>query len=694
MQKWRILGNVPGRGNCGYPQPMPFPSPAWYTMIHRAPDLTSMDATPRLPKLQPWYWAAPRIAIGLFLLAVLGLVWLLHRQDIEELRSGLISDTLWVEQNLHFHLSRSEEQLQQLAQDIWAAGMPANRIEPRIRSLLTNHPGIVRVNAIKLDGMPFRRGLGAGEVQADEGLLREQTRQAYYLSRSTGVPTYSASYESGGEWLFDLVVPHFREGRHTGSLVALFSMRKLLADQTPWWFTQKYRLSVIDENGAILASKSNVEAGEEALSHRIPFDPPGHGLVLVSTAYRAETSLPRNMLALAIVTLGAGVVASLWAQRRHLQRRLDAEQALSNEYAFRKAMEDSLSTGLRARDLQGRIIYVNPAFCRMTGFTAAELVGRLPPMPYWLPEEHEATLAAHHMSLAGQSPNEGVELRFRRKNGERFDVLIYEAPLINAEGRQTGWMGSVVDITERKRAEELVRQQQEKLQFTARLVTMGEMASSLAHEINQPLSAIASYTTGCINRLDAEDLPRAELREALCKLADQAQRAGRVIRRIYDFVRRSEPQRAPCAINGIVEDAIGLVEADARRRGMKIVQSLSESLPQIMADRVMIEQVLLNLMRNGMDAMQSVEAERRLLVVTTARHDKGLLVSVADRGTGIAREAAAHLFEPFYSTKPGGMGMGLNICRSIIEFHKGRLWVDANPEGGTIFRFTLPVEET
>jgi two-component system sensor histidine kinase DctS len=651
-----------------------------------------MDVSPPLPKLQPWYWAAPRIAIGLFVLAVLGLVWLLHRQDIEEQRSGLISDTLWVEQNLHFHLSRSEEQLQQLAQDFWAADMTTGRIEPRIRSFLLNHPGIVRVNALKLEGAPPNQSLGGGEFLADEGMLQESVRQAYNLSRSTGVPTFSASYESGGEWRFDLVVPHFREGWHAGSLVAIFSIRKLLADQIPWWFAQKYRLSVIDANGAILASKSNVEAGEEALSHRIPFDPPGHGLVLLSTAYRAETSLPRNMLALAIVALGAGVVASLWAQRRHLQRRLDAEQALSKEYAFRKAMEDSLFTGLRARDLQGRIIYVNPAFCRMTGFTAAELVNRLPPMPYWLPEEHEATLAAHRRSLAGQSPDEGVELRFQRKNGERFDALIYEAPLIDAEGRQTGWMGSVVDITDRKRAEELSRQHEEKLQFTARLVTMGEMASTLAHEINQPLSAIASYTTGCINRLDAGDLSRNELREALCKLADQAQRAGRVIRRIYDFVRRSEPQRAPCSINGIVEDAIELVEADARKRGMKIVPALSASLPEIMADRVMIEQVLLNLMRNGMDAMQSAEADRRLLVVSTARHDKSLLVSVADRGTGIAREAAAHLFEPFYSTKPGGMGMGLNICRSIIEFHKGRLWVDANPEGGTIFRFTLPLE--
>ncbi len=377
-----------------------------------------------------------------------------------------------------------------------------------------------------------------------------------------------------------------------------------------------------------------------------------------------------------------------------MKRRLDAEQALSYEYAFRKAMEDSLLTGLRARDLQGKIIYVNPAFCRMTGYSATELIGLLPPMPYWAPEEHENTLAVHRKAMAGLAPSEGVEVRLQRKNGERFDALIYEAPLIDASGLQTGWMGSVLDITERKRAAELARQQQEKLQFTARLVTMGEMASTLAHELNQPLSAIASYTTGCLNRLDAGNLPQAELREALGKLASQAQRAGRVIRRIYDFVRRSEPQRTSCDINEIAQDSIGLIEADARKRGMEIVPDLAANLPRIQADTVMLEQILLNLMRNGMEAMRATEAVQRHLVVSTALAENSLLVSVADHGSGISPEAIEHLFEPFYTTKPEGMGMGLNICRSIIESHKGRMWVEDNPKGGTIFCFTLPLEET
>ncbi len=649
-------------------------------------------ASPRPPGLQPWYWTAPRVAVFLFVLALGTLLWLLHRQDIEEQRASLINDMLWVEQNLDFQLGRSQEQLQQLAQDYFGGGLTGSKFDPHARSLLLNSSGMVQVLILDDGGSLLRGAPGtASDDIGGVGLRPEASRQTFRLSHSTGKPAFSPAYPAAGEFFFDLVVPHFRDSRLLGTIVATFSIRKLISEQVPWWFAERYRLSVTDAGGTVLGSKSNLKAGRETLDYQIPFEPPGHGLLLTANAYRADTSLWRNLLAIVIVGLAIGVLGSLWSLRRHVQRRLEAEQALSQEHAFRKAMEDSLLTGLRARDLEGRIIYVNPAFCRMTGFNAGELVGVRPPMPYWAPEAYESTLAVHQKVLAGLAPTEGVEVRLQRKNGERFDALIYEAPLIDAGGHHAGWMGSVLDITERKRAAELNRQQQEKLQFTARLVTMGEMASTLAHELNQPLSAIASYTTGCINRLDADDLPRNELREALGKLASQAQRAGRIIRQVHDFVRRSEPQRAPCDMNAVVEDAIGLTEADARKRGVRIVRDLGAGLPALMADRVMLEQVLLNLMRNGMDAMQATPTERKQLVVSTAVADGGIMVGVADHGSGIAQDAVEHLFEPFYSTKPEGMGMGLNICRSIIEFHKGRLWVDDNLGGGTTFRFTLPV---
>jgi two-component system sensor histidine kinase DctS len=224
-------------------------------------------------------------------------------------------------------------------------------------------------------------------------------------------------------------------------------------------------------------------------------------------------------------------------------------------------MEDSLMVGMRARDLEGRVTYVNPAFLQMVGFSAEELIGREPPMPYWAPEEMERTLLLHNKVLEGKAPHEGFEIRLMRKDGSRFDALIYEAPLIDADGRQTGWMGSIIDVTARKHAEELARQQQEKLQVTARLVTMGEMASTLAHELNQPLAAITSYNAGCLNKLESGNFSAVQLKEALGKLGVQAQRAGHIIRRVHDFVRKSEPKLAPCDLAEVIDDSIGFIEA-------------------------------------------------------------------------------------------------------------------------------------
>jgi two-component system sensor histidine kinase DctS len=253
-------------------------------------------------------------------------------------------------------------------------------------------------------------------------------------------------------------------------------------------------------------------------------------------------------------------------------------------------------------------------------------------------------------------------------------------------------MASFVDITERKRAEELYRQQQERLQFTSRLVTMGEMASTLAHELNQPLSAISSYATGCVNRIEAGDATAVELKPPLAKLAAQAQRAGQIIRRIHDFVRRSEPRRELSDLNTIIEDALGLMEADTRKRGVRVIARLEPHLPPVSVDRVMVEQVAINLIRNGLDAMGDSPPGARLLTVETHEENQELILSVGDNGPGIPEDVAARLFAPFFSTKAEGMGMGLNICRSIAELHRGRLWFEAARPHGTIFHLSLPLE--
>ena len=330
----------------------------------------------------------------------------------------------------------------------------------------------------------------------------------------------------------------------------------------------------------------------------------------------------------------------------------------------------------------------------MVGYDANELVSTKPPMPYWAPEEMELAASFQRQVSEGRAPSEGFELHFMRKDGTRFDALIYEAPLIDADGQQTGWMAAILDVTARKQAEELARQQQERLQFTSRLITMGEMASTLAHELNQPLAAITSYNAGCLNRLESGNFNAAELQTVLGKLALQAQRAGRIIGRVHGFVRKSEPKLAPCDLADVVEDGIGFIEADVKLHGMRIVRKITPDRTSIVADRAMLVQVLLNLMRNGIESMRAKPPQARCLTIDLRQREDSLELRVIDRGEGIPAAVKEKLFTPFFSTKSEGMGMGLNICRSIVEFHHGRLWVEDNPSGGSIFAISLPVTST
>jgi two-component system sensor histidine kinase DctS len=221
---------------------------------------------------------------------------------------------------------------------------------------------------------------------------------------------------------------------------------------------------------------------------------------------------------------------------------------------------------------------------------------------------------------------------------------------------------------------------------------MGEMASSIAHELNQPLSAIASYTTGCLNVLERGTATPEELKEALQKASAQTQRAGRIIRRVHAFVRKSEPTRKVVGVNGVVEETIGFAESDARNRQVVIRADLSPADPAVDADPLLLQQVVMNLLRNAMDAMAETAPASREIQVAVRQADGQVTVSVADRGAGLAPEVQRQLFQPFFSTKPEGMGMGLNICRSILEQHLGRLWAEPRDGGGTVFSFSLPLE--
>jgi PAS domain S-box-containing protein len=525
----------------------------------------------------------------------------------------------------------------------------------------------------------------------------------------------------------------------------------------------------------------------------------------------------------------------LIANWRHTRRRMHTQHALVAETTFRRAMENSMSTGMRALDMQGRITYVNPAFCQMTGWSEGELVGQTAPFPYWPEEDHDLLRSRLQEELAGQIPPSGVQFRVKRKDRSLFDARLYVSPLIDALGKQSGWMTSMTDITEpnrireqlsasyerfttvlealdasvsvaplgseellfanklyrlwfgtqatghlqlveqagmpaqplsddgldhvdslvglptgnltaatsenaeifvpqlgkwlevrsrylnwvdgrlaqmviatditpRRVAEELSASQAERAHSASRLITMGEMASSVAHELNQPLTAINNYCSGMVSRIKDKKISDEDLLGALEKTARQAQRAGQIIQRIRSFVKRSEPNRTLSDVPGMVAEAVELAEIEFRRRNVRLSHHVAARLPTLNVDPILIEQVLVNLMKNAAESIDSAQrpAARRnveLRVVPKVEDGQSAVeFSVTDTGQGLAPEVMERLFEAFFSTKAEGMGIGLNLCRSIVESHHGRMNARNIYNGqevvGCCFCFWIPVTDS
>ena len=571
---------------------------------------------------------------------------------------------------------------------------------------------------------PFREPLF---MRWPRAAMDSDIAQACGVARRAMSPMFSHSQfvplsDGLGVEVLDLCAPIQETGQLIGFTVVSIVMPLLLDELRVVELGRSHELSIVEADGTRLARSGAVRGGGVFIADRI-VDLPGTTLQLRVDAVQRAPSLIPNLATALVLGLSIGLFVVVLLLARDWRRRALAEGLLAEALVFRKAMEDSLVTGLRARDHDGRIVYVNPAFCNMVGYSAEELQhAGSPPYwpPYWPPEwaaEYQRRQAARQApGVAAEPPHEGYETVFLRRNGERFPVVIYEAPLVDGNGRHKGWMSTVLDLSVQRRAEDLSRQQLERLQATARLASAGEMASLLSHELNQPLSAIASYATGSLNLIDApgragstqthltgDEALSTQLRYAFVRIAEQAERAGRVIKSVHDFVRRRHQAHEVIAADLLIESILPLVRLQARKSGARVALDILQPAPRVKVDRTMVEQVLLNLARNAVQAMDGCTplADRMLTLrvrLVSGAQGRWVVFSVIDAGPGIAAEVSSRLFTPFFTTKDEGMGLGLSLCRTVVEQHGGAMDFDNLPAksgqagpAGAEFRFTLPL---
>jgi two-component system, LuxR family, sensor kinase FixL len=380
--------------------------------------------------------------------------------------------------------------------------------------------------------------------------------------------------------------------------------------------------------------------------------------------------------------LGAGMAwFGDWLQ--HARRQSAAREA------HLRSILDTVPEAMIVIDERGLMQSFSSAAERLFGYGASEVLGRnvnmLMPAPYR--DNHDAYLARYLRTGEKRIIGVGRVVVGERKDGSTFPMELAVGEMISGATRY--FTGFIRDLTERQQADARLQELQAELVHISRLTALGEMASALAHELNQPLSAIANYMKGSRRLLEnMSDQQSMMIREAMDKAAEQSLRAGQIIRRLRDFVARGETERRIESLKKLLEEASALALVGAKDRGVRVTYALDPELDAVLVDKVQIQQVVLNLVRNAIEAME--QSSRRDLMIGTERGSDGMaVIKVADTGTGIAPEIADQLFQPFITTKSHGLGVGLSISRTIVESHGGRIWVEPNPAGGTIFRFTL-----
>ncbi len=374
------------------------------------------------------------------------------------------------------------------------------------------------------------------------------------------------------------------------------------------------------------------------------------------------------------------------------QRKRTQSALMESERKFRSLIETA-GSAIVVLAPNHRVLEWNDEAERIYGYKRDEILGK-DYFAHFLPPEVRDAVATDIEEVLRGKRTMGFENAIVSRDGRRHDMLWNVSRVVDAEGRPTGVMAIGQDVTERKRLEQEAQRRLHELAHVSRSQSISEVASGLAHEINQPLTAIISYAEACRLILGRDEVDAELLRRSLVDIVKQGERASEIINRLRDFVRRDQIAREPVDLNALVRGALELLRHELAVHGVQVQLALEERLRPVRASRVQIEQVLFNLVRNAIDAM-SASAVRELEIHTAMMRGENpaLAVAVSDTGEGLAPDTLESLFDPFFSTKPGGMGLGLSISRSIVEAHGGRIWAVAREDGGTTFRFTLPFEE-
>ncbi len=790
---------------------------------------------------------APLAAVLLFLVAILSAFAYLRFEEIAREREAIHRDVEYTQQRLRLRLLEQQEQLMRFARELAGRETSADEFMTRAEAFANQFPEIKSLTWID-DAYKVRASYDPNEMalrsSSRSELMRrdaEDTANNFQLARDVLLPIYSSPRRHDkGPTVVELHLPLIDKTKFKGDLLVKYSVDAMFRYGVPSEITSKYAVSLLDADAKVLAGTALTEKSltrnvlpwsNPINAYQLPVSPVGNGLAIRGQAYRTSLGVIGSGLFWLVMVLSAITAWLLLANWRHTRRRIQAQDALVNETAFRRAMENSMLTGMRALDMQGRITYVNNAFCKMTGWSEGELIGRTAPFPYWPDDDYDVLKNRLKEEISGQIAPTGIQFRAKRKDGRIFEARLYVSPLIDAFGQQAGWMTSMTDITEptrvreqlaasherftavlealdasisvaplgsnellfanklyrlwfgteaqghlqlvaeagvpavansdetqdavdafaglptdelsekeaesaeiylgslgrwlevrtrylswvdgrlaqmviatditaRRMAEEQAEVQAERAQASSRLITMGEMASSVAHELNQPLTAINNYCNGMVSRIKSNQITQDELLGALEKTGRQAHRAGQIIQRIRSFVKRSEPNRTIASVSTMVAEAMELAEIELRRRNVKLTQYVAPNLPSVMVDPILIEQVLLNLLKNAAESIDSAQRPTalrlvKLRVAPALVEDKPVIeFKVSDSGQGIAPEVMARLYEAFYSTKSEGMGIGLSLCRSIVESHLGRMKAENLYNGeaviGCCFTFWIP----